>query len=128
MRETQHTGKWRVRQPHANANDHNRRDSKGPAGPALKKRDFLGANYVDYQRLRDQRFDEPASLENRSPGRVPTTKQVQHHKVSCIVENRTDRTDTQDKLGNLTNLPTARFRGLLQPNTIGRNRNLRKVV
>jgi hypothetical protein len=113
MREAQNSGKGRVREPHANANNHDRRDRERPAGPALKKRDFLGANHVDYQRLRDQRFNEPARLENRGTGRVPTTEHVQHHKVSCIVENRTNRTDTEDKLGNLTNLPTAWFRGLL---------------
>src|ERR1700730_9205524 len=128
MSEAQNSSQGRVREPDADANNHDRRDRERPTGPALKKRDFLGANHVDYQRLRDQRFDEPASLENWSTRRVPTTKQVQHHEVSCIVENRSDRTDTEDKPGNLTNLPAAWLRGFLWPNVIGRNRNLRKVV
>ena len=38
-------------------------DRQRPTGPALQEGDAVGANDVDDERLRQQRFDEPAGLE-----------------------------------------------------------------
>ena len=85
-------------------------------------------DYVNDQGSRHQRFDEPASLEKLGTRYIPAVKQVQHHEVSCIVENRTDWANKQDKPRNSPDYPGAGFRGLLWPDVIGRNRDLRKVV
>jgi Ni/Co efflux regulator RcnB len=60
-------GEGRNRQQGAHADDYYRSDDEWPTGPALEKRDLVGADDVNDQRLGEERLDEPAGVEQ---GRV----------------------------------------------------------
>ena len=64
-RETQPARNGRKRQPGAERHDDGGGDRQRPTGPALQEGDAVGANDVNDERLRQQRLDEPAGLEER---------------------------------------------------------------
>ena len=62
VHQTKRRGQWGIRQPRPECHDGQCREGQGPACPALKEGDFIGANDMDNECLRHQRLDEPAGL------------------------------------------------------------------
>ena len=58
------------------------------------------------QGLRQQRFDEPASLKQRRIG--PRIKFIEHHGVGGVIEYQTDRSYKDHELENVADVPAAR--------------------
>ena len=122
------------RQPHADRHDDRGGDHQRPTGPALEERDAVGADDVDDERLREQRFDEPAGLEQRvlcirpRPCHVPAAEDVEHHQVRRVVEDRTARADEEDEAGDLAHVPGTRLGDLLGVDVVGGDRHLREIV
>jgi hypothetical protein len=94
----------------------------------LDKRDFPGPDDVNDQRLRHQRFDEPASLKKPGRGRIPAVKDVKHHKEGGVIKIELYGANKQNKPRYGPDLPGPWFRGLVRRNVIGRDRDLRKVI
>jgi len=101
----------RNRQPGAGRDDDHGSEDERPTGPALDERDFVGANDMDDQRLGEERFHEPAGVEQ---GRVvPAVENVQHQEECQVIEDRADRSDEQNKT-QASSTPVANWIVLLE--------------
>src|SRR4030095_10092990 len=97
-----------------------------PACPTLDKRDFVGANDVNYQRLGEERFHEPAGVEQG--GGMPAVEYIQHHEECQVIEDRADRTNEKNETLNLANGPLARPGQPVRIHFVGGDCGLREVV
>src|SRR5665647_638784 len=124
--EPQKTGEPGVREGYSDrGNDERCRDERR-AGSTLEKRNLRRTNDVDDERLRQQGFDEPASL--KQCWIVPRIEDVEHREISDIVEDRADWADEQHELRDVSNVPSARHRQKFCIDVVGRNCGLREVV
>ena len=81
---------------------------------------------MDDQRLRQQRFDEPAGLKQRRIG--PGVEDEQHHAIGGVVEDRADRPDEHHEFADVADIPSARRHEILLVDVVGRDRRLREIV
>src|SRR5262249_40901685 len=84
---------WRKGETHAPRHDCCRRREHDGRGGALKERDFLGANHVDDERLREQADHEPAGLKERLFRQRVRSEYIPHYPKSQYVKDRTDWAD-----------------------------------
>ena len=81
---------------------------------------------MDDQGLGQQRFDEPAGLEQS--GIVPRAEHEQHHEEGQVVEDRADRSDQQHEAREVADVPLARHRQVFLIHVVGRDGGLGEVV
>jgi len=75
----------RNRQPGADRDDDYGSEDERPTGPALDKRNLVGANDMDNQRLGEKRFHEPAGVKQ---GRVmPAVENIQHYEERHVIKD-----------------------------------------
>lgn len=120
------SGQGRNRQPGTHRDDDDRRDDERPTGPALDKRDLVGADDMNDQRLGEQRLDEPAGVEQGWV--VPAIEHVQQHEECQVIEDRAYRPDKQNKAQDPVDLPLARLAQPLGIHCIGGDGGLREIV
>src|ERR1035441_10232778 len=80
-----------IGQSNANCTDDNGCCDKGRTSAALQEGNLRSAYDMDDERLRQQGLYKPSGLEQRWI--IPAVENVEHDKISSIVENRTDRPD-----------------------------------
>ena len=105
---TQEAGEPGVRKGYSDCGNNEGCRDERCAGSTLEKRNLGGANNVDDERLRQQGFDEPSSLEQCRI--IPRIEDVEHREISDIIEDRADWTDEQHELRDVSNVPSPRHR------------------
>ena len=81
---------------------------------------------MDNERLGEQRFDEPAGLEQCGIG--PRAEDIEHREIRDVIEDRVDRADQQHEFRDVANVPAARHRQVLGVDGVRRNGGLREVL
>ena len=87
----------------ARGDNRHRTDEQRFAGQALDKRDLVGADDVDDERLGEQRFHEPAGVKQRWV--VPALEHDQHDEEGHVVKDGADGPDDHDEAPQVAKFP-----------------------
>ena len=81
---------------------------------------------MDDERLGEQRFDEPAVLEQCRI--APRVEDIEHREIRDVIEDRADRADEQHEFRDVANVPSPRHRQVFGIDVVGWDGGLREVV